>query len=79
MKKNWRKVIIISFVLIALELILSIIFLTPYYRVRRVFDNIDAGRWQEAKECFEQLNDKAKRRGYRLPGFLRSMGVSELH
>lgn len=60
MKKNWRKVIIISFVLIALELILSIIFLTPYYRVRRVFDNIDAGRWQEAKECFEQLNDKQK-------------------
>ncbi len=60
MKKTWRKCIIISFVLITLELVGSIIFLSPYYKIRRVFDNIDAGQWPKALEYYEKLNDDQK-------------------
>ncbi|MDE6025251.1 MAG: hypothetical protein K2G45_07355 [Lachnospiraceae bacterium] len=60
MRQKWRKCIIISFILITLELVGSIIFLSPYYKVRRVFDNIDAGQWPTALECYEKLSDNQK-------------------
>lgn len=60
MKKTWRNIIIISFVLIALELVGSLIFLAPYYKVQRVFDSINEGKWNEASDYYEKLNREQK-------------------
>lgn len=60
MKKTWRNIIIISFVLIALELVGSLIFIAPYYKVQRVFDSINEGKWNETTDYYEKLNREQK-------------------
>lgn len=61
MKRTWRNIIIVSFVLIAIELVGSVIFLRPYHQVRQVFDGIDAGQWDKANESYEKLNASQKK------------------
>lgn len=61
MKKTWNRVIIISFVILALLAVGTIIFLFPYYNKYKVFDGIEAGRWNEVKESYDSLDAKQRR------------------
>lgn len=60
MKSRWRNIIIVSFAIIVIEFIGCLIFLRPYYSVRRVFDYIDKGQWNKALECYDKLNENQK-------------------
>lgn len=61
MTSKWKKIISISLILIVLEVITFIIVVLPFYKVKRVYDCIDGGRWYDAKECYDKLSsDKQK-------------------
>lgn len=59
MKKTWNRIILISFIVLAVVACAAIVFLYPYYNEYKVFDEIEAGQWSEAKKNYEAL-DAAK-------------------
>lgn len=56
MRKTWRKTIIISLVLIAIEAVAAVIFLHPYYNKQKVFDEIENGRWESTDRYYNKLS-----------------------
>jgi len=62
LKKTWRKIIIISLVLVVLEVVGIMVFLHPYYKIQTVFNGIDNGNWIETQESYDELNDKQKQK-----------------
>ena len=55
MKKTWNKLIIVSFIVLAVVACAAIVFLYPYYNEYKVFDGI------EAVHCNSGLNYKSVR------------------
>lgn len=64
MKKTWNKLIIVSFIVLAVVACAAIVFLYPYYNEYKVFDGIEAGQWNEVQKSYEAL-DSEKQRQYR--------------
>lgn len=62
MKKTWRRIIIISLILVLFEVAGTMIFLHPYYKIQTVFNGIDNGNWIETQECYDSLGDKQKQK-----------------
>lgn len=60
MKRVWNKVIIISFIVLLLECIASVILFTPYYKMHKLFNDIDEGHWSEVKENFDAMSEDQK-------------------
>lgn len=51
MKKTWNKLIIVSFIVLAVVACAAIVFLYPYYNEYKVFDGIEAGQWNEVQKA----------------------------
>lgn len=62
MKKTWRNIIIIFWILIFVEVGVGFLFLSPYYKMKRLFDGVEAGNWQVASENYEKLNHSLQQR-----------------
>lgn len=60
MNEKWKKIITACLITIAIEMTAAIVILFPYYKVQRIFDSIDAGRWDKTQEYFEKLSDNSK-------------------
>lgn len=60
MKKTWIKIIIVSFVLLVVEAVGSLIFLKPYITKYQLFDTIKNGQWKNTQECYAKLSDSGK-------------------
>lgn len=60
MKSTWRKIIIISLVLVIVEVVGIMFFIHPYYKIQRVFNSIDDGNWIETQENYETLSQNQK-------------------
>ncbi len=60
MKSTWRKIIIISLVLVVIEVVGIMFFIHPYYKIQTVFNSIDDGNWIETQENYESLNQNQK-------------------
>lgn len=56
MKKTWRNIIIIFWILIFVEVGVGFLFLNPYYKMKRLFDGVKAGNWQVTSENYDALN-----------------------
>lgn len=61
MKKTWNKLIIVSFIVLAVVACGAIVFLYPYYNEYKVFDGIEAGQWSDVKKSYDSL-DSAKQK-----------------
>lgn len=55
MRKTWRKISRVSFVIILLELVVMAVLFLPFYMTQRVFDSIDEGRYDKAQSYYESL------------------------
>ena len=55
MKKTWRTIIIVFWILIFAEVGAAFFVLNPYYKIKRVFDGIEAGNWQVASDYYDGL------------------------
>ncbi|MBE5944514.1 MAG: hypothetical protein E7258_06300 [Lachnospiraceae bacterium] len=62
MKKTWRNIIIISLIMIIAEVVVTIVFLHPFYKTQLVYNAIDRGNWIETQECYEELSSGQKDR-----------------
>lgn len=60
MKSTWRKIIIISLVLVVIEVVGIMFFIHPYYKIQTVFNSIDDGNWIETKENYDSLSQNQK-------------------
>lgn len=60
MKKTWKNIIIVSLVITVLEVLAMVIFINPYYKTQKVFDNIEDGQWQRVQTYYEKLNERQK-------------------
>ena len=63
MKKTWNKLIIVSFIVLAVVACAAIVFLYPYYNEYKVFDGIEAGQWNEVQKSYEALRSEERRVG----------------
>ena len=61
MKKTWNKLIIVSFIVLAVVACAAIVFLYPYYNEYKVFDGIEAGQWSEVQKSYEALDSEKKK------------------
>lgn len=66
MKKTWRNIIIVFWILIALEGTAAFIVLNPYFKIQRLFEGVEAGNWQVTQENYDNLNysQQQKVQGY---------------
>lgn len=62
MKKVWKKIIIVSLVLIILEAASFFVFILPYYRIYSIFKDIEEGSWSSVSEKYDALSDSMKSR-----------------
>ncbi len=60
MKSTWRKIIIISLILVVIEVVGIVFFIHPYYKIQTVFNSIDDGNWIETQENYESLSQNQK-------------------
>lgn len=56
MKKTWRNIIIVSFVLILIEVAVVMVLFKPYYDSYRVYKSIEKGNWIETQEGYNNLS-----------------------
>lgn len=61
MKKTWNKLIIVSFIVLAVVACAAIVFLYPYYNEYKVFDGIEAGQWNEVQKSYEALDSEKQK------------------
>lgn len=61
MKKTWNKLIIVSFIVLAIIACAAIVFLYPYYNEYKVFDGIEAGQWSNVKKSYEALDSEKQK------------------
>lgn len=61
MKKTWNKLIIVSFIVLAVVACAAIVFLYPYYNEYKVFDGIEAGQWSEVQKSYEALDSEKQK------------------
>ena len=61
MKKTWNKLIIVSFIVLAVVACAAILFLYPYYNEYKVFDGIEAGQWNEVQKSYEALDSEKQK------------------
>ncbi len=60
MKNGWKRLFIISFILIVLEIVGTAVVMLPFYARHMVFVNIEKGNAAKASGYYEMLNDSGK-------------------
>ena len=62
MKKTWRNIIIVSFVLVLIEVAVTMILFKPYYDAHKVYQSIEEGNWIETQEGYNNLSTNQQNR-----------------
>ncbi|MGN0436563.1 MAG: hypothetical protein ACI4D8_08045, partial [Wujia sp.] len=60
MKKTWIRIIVISFFLVAIEAVGTLIFIRPYLNRNQVFQTIYDGQLSKSQKYYDLLNDRGK-------------------
>ena len=64
MKNGWKKLFIISLIIILLEIVGAVVVMLPFYTRNMVFVNIDKGDASKTKGYFDMLNDAGQEKVY---------------
>lgn len=77
MNKGWKKVIIISLMLVILEMVITVILVRPFYKCQVVYNSIDEGNWIVTKDNYDKLtqNQKDRVQSY-LPDYAKWLATS---
>lgn len=60
MNEKWKKIITGCLITLTIETIAAIVILFPFYKVQRIFDSIDQGKWTKTQEYYNALGDTKK-------------------